>query len=144
MKATLQYVIVFILFSVTCSYAQIPVITSFSPVSAKVGKTVTITGSGFHANPDSNIVYFGTVTAELLSSSPDQIQVKVPSGAPYGPVSVYTKGHTVFSNLNFVPTFDGAGMNASSFSPNIDFTTNSITCSEIEIADLILIINPIL
>jgi hypothetical protein len=136
MKAALQYVIVFTLFSATCSYAQIPVISSFSPVAAKVGKTVTITGSGFHTNPDSSIVYFGSAFAEIISATSTQLQVKVPVGSSCAPVCLYTRGYTLFSNLNFVPTFDGASLNANSFSSNMDFSVTNMNFKELKVADL--------
>ena len=41
--------------------AQVPTITSFSPASAEVGASVTITGTNFDATPANNIVYFGSV-----------------------------------------------------------------------------------
>ena len=37
--------------------AQVPTITSFTPLTAPVGSTVTINGSNFSATPSNNIVY---------------------------------------------------------------------------------------
>ena len=41
------------------TFAQVPVITSFSPLSAKPGDAVTLMGSNFNVTPGNNIVFFG-------------------------------------------------------------------------------------
>lgn len=135
MKATLFFAIFLLLLTINHIYAQTPVLTSFSPISAKIGETVTISGSGFHANPDSSIVYFGTMRADVLSATPLQLLVRVPSGASYGPVKLHTRGYTVLSNLNFIPTFDGATLNTNAFSQNIDFPVSNTNFSKLLAAD---------
>jgi len=68
-----------------------PVITSFAPLSAAAGTTVTITGTGF-----TNVtqVKFGGVSASSFAVvSPTTITAVVPSG-PSGSVSVTTAGGT--------------------------------------------------
>ena len=62
----------------TFSWAQAPKITSFSPTSAEVGDTVTITGSNFDATAANNIVYFGGVEGIVEASSSSQLIVTVP------------------------------------------------------------------
>ena len=43
-----------------------PVITSYSPVSAPVSSTVTISGTGFNTTLANNVVFFCVVKATLL------------------------------------------------------------------------------
>jgi len=62
--------------------AQVPVITSFSPDSGRVGRTVTITGTGFStASPDSNRVFFGGALATVLQSTSTSLTVAAPAGS---------------------------------------------------------------
>src|SRR5687768_772965 len=72
----------------------IPIITSFSPLSAKKGQTVTISGSGFDAVPSNNIVYFGIIRATVTGGNTNSLSVTVPSGATYDPISVTVNGFT--------------------------------------------------
>src|SRR5450432_732232 len=65
-----------------------PVIFSFSPGAGPVGSTVIILGNNFNISPDSNIVYFGPVRAKVNAASASSLQVIVPAGACYDPVSV--------------------------------------------------------
>jgi YD repeat-containing protein len=62
-----------------------PAITSFSPASAGVGQSVTITGTNLGG---SGTVKFGTVTASPTSWSTTSIVTPVPPGTPTGTVSV--------------------------------------------------------
>lgn len=82
-----------------------PVISSFSPLSAHVGATVTITGNHFTASTAGNVVYFGSVKAKVTAASATQIMVTVPPGATYSPITVTTNNLTAFSALPFTTTF---------------------------------------
>jgi len=62
-----------------------PAITSFSPTSAMIGSTVTITGTNFGSSP---IVKFNGTTASVVSSSATTITTTVPSGATTGQISI--------------------------------------------------------
>lgn len=99
-----------------------PVISAFTPASGAVGSTVTITGSHFSKVPANNIVYFGSVTAQVLSATPTLLTVKVPPGAAYRPITVTTYGNTAWSMLPFVVRFAGIGtmFTPLSFAPHAD------------------------
>ncbi|MDF2188204.1 FG-GAP-like repeat-containing protein [Paraflavitalea sp. CAU 1676] len=97
-----------------------PVITSFSPLSAHVGSTVTIAGSGFDAVPESNVVYFGAVRAVVQSASTSSLVVTVPAGASYAPIRVTSFQLNAWSAQPFVVTFAGGGsIHAASFTEKI-------------------------
>ena len=86
-----------------------PVITSFAPASGNVGTTVTITGTGFHANPSNNTVYFGTVKATVSSGTTTSLIVTVPTGATFQPISVTSNNLTAYSKQPFLVTFPNGG-----------------------------------
>ncbi len=89
------------------TYAQ-PAIQSFAPTMGAIGSQVTISGSGFSDTLTENTVYFGAVKAEVKSATPNSLQVIVPIGATYLPISITNKGLTAFSNKSFLVTFSGA------------------------------------
>ncbi len=86
-----------------------PTIVSFSPRSGPIGTTVTITGTNFSTQTDSNFVFFGAVKATVLSATTGSLNVKVPLGTSYAPLTVTTNGLTAFSNDPFTVTFTGGG-----------------------------------
>lgn len=119
-----------------------PQLTSFSPVSGPLGTTVTISGTNFSGNKDSNELYFGSIKAVVASSTSNTVKAVVPKGAGYEPITLYTgAAHTpVYSNLPFNITFPTAasiftdnafgrkiniysGFASSGFSSNGDFVT---------------------
>lgn len=64
-------------------------ITSFTPTSQVIGGTITITGSGFSASRNKNIVYFaGGVLAIPKSATATQLQVVIPQGTQTGVIQV--------------------------------------------------------
>lgn len=67
--------------------------SSFTPSTAAVGDTVTLSGSGFGSDMAHLVVTFGTVAGEILSATDTQITVKVPAGAVTGKITV-TNGVT--------------------------------------------------
>ncbi len=71
-----------------------PVIAGLTPSAASVNGLVTISGSGFGENPDVSQVQIDGVTASINSWSDISVQVKVPSGAATGPVTVTEDGVT--------------------------------------------------
>jgi len=83
------------------------VINSFSPLSARVGETVTISGTNFSPAVSGNIVYFGAVKATVTAASATSLSVKVPAGASYQPISVTTGNLTAYSQALFTTTFTG-------------------------------------
>lgn len=103
-------------------YYRGPAISEVSPLEGPAGTTVTIAGSNFSATPDSNIVYFGGIKGDVISSTPTEIKVKVPKGAPYANISVSTRSLTASSSYAFSVTFpDGGSINPSSFSSPLSF-----------------------
>lgn len=96
----------------------VPKITSFTPSSAYVGSAVTITGNNFNPVPANNIVFFGAVKAIVSSATSTQLNVTVPIGATYAPVTVTTGNLTAFSSQSFIPTFqsDSSVLSVNSFS----------------------------
>ena len=98
-----------------------PVIKSFSPASGPIGSLVTITGENFQVTPANNIVYFGGVRATVSSATTTRLEVIVPAGTTYKPVSVTTAGLTGYSSLPFLVTVQGGDiLNADSFAPKKD------------------------
>lgn len=103
-------------------YYRGPAISGISPLDGPAGTTVTIAGSGFSATPDSNVVYFGGIRGDVISSTPTDIKVKVPKGAPYANISVSTRSLTATSSYAFSVTFpDGGSINPTSFSSPLSF-----------------------
>ncbi len=110
--------------TVTVSSA-IPTITSFSPASSEIGSQITITGTNFSTNPTSNIVYFGGVTATVLSASETELTVEVPVGASSDFLFVTVGGLIAQTDMRFVVTFDSdgrIGQSPSSFADKETFT----------------------
>src|SRR5437773_1472528 len=75
-----------------------PAITSFTPMSGRVGTSVTINGTGFTG---ATAVTFNGSTASFTLASDTTIQATVPVGATTGPISVTTPGGTTTSANNF-------------------------------------------
>ncbi len=101
-----------------CTPPVIPTITSFSPTSGPIGTAVTITGTNFNTTAANNIIYFGAVKAVVTNANATTLNVIVPVGATYQPITVTTNGLTAFSSQSFDITFTGAG---------IAFTKNSFS-----------------
>lgn len=67
-------------------------ITSISAEAATVGTQITITGTGFPADPAAIGISFGGVAASVSAASSTQIVTEVPTGAVNGEVSVTIEG----------------------------------------------------
>jgi hypothetical protein len=106
-----------------------PAITSFSPATGPIGTTVTITGSNFSTTASDNIVYLGSVKANVLSASATTLTVKVPIGSLYQPISVTTNKLTAYTTVPFNITFPtiGASFAANSFATGVNFKAGSGT-----------------
>ena len=83
------------------TYFSGPVISNFYPSSGAIGSIVTITGSGFNAAQASNVVRFGTTTAEVTTSTANILTVKVPAQSLYQPITVTANGLTAYSTAFF-------------------------------------------
>ncbi len=114
-------------------------ITGFSPLSAKPGDAVTITGTGFNTTPANNIVFFGATRATLTAVTATSITATVPTGATYAPITVLntTAVKMAASRANFNPIYAPAktGITATDFLAKRDFTTGS-SIQSVAIGDL--------
>ncbi len=126
-KLSLKLLLILLL-SVNSIYALPPTITSFTPISAKPGDVVTLTGTNFNTTAANNIVFFGATRA-IVTGTPTttSLTVTVPTGANYAPITLLnTATHLVcYSRVNFTPKFSPAksGIIATDFSSKVDFST---------------------
>jgi len=99
--------------------AAAPVITSFSPLVAVPGTTVSIRGQNFSPVAASNIVFFGATRAAVSKASATNLQVTVPAGATHALITETAAGLVGYSKLYFEPTFYGnnAGLTAATLGP---------------------------
>ena len=82
-------------------------LTGFTQVSAAVGAEVTITGTGFVADPTKmKVTFANNVMAEIISATANSLVVKVPQGAVSGKISVTNLNQNVtsISSTNFTVT----------------------------------------
>ena len=105
-------------------FAQAPTITSISPVSGRVGTSVSIAGANFDPVATNDIVFFGGVKGSVTSATSTLITAKVPLGASYAPLSVSVNGLAGYSRVPFDVTFTGgATLSPPSYLPKSDLTT---------------------
>lgn len=83
MIKTFTLTIFFVFYAFAAVFGQAPVIASYIPASGPVGSIITLRGDHFNTLKQKNIVFFGPVRAEVLSSSPTQLTVKVPVSANF-------------------------------------------------------------
>jgi len=103
-----------------------PAITSLSPDTAKNGSNIVVNGSNFNGSPSANAVFLGTAKAKVLSATPSQLTIQVPTGSTYFPVSVIntSNGLSAASNIPFINTFQNNGIiDTSVFKPNTSPST---------------------
>jgi N-acetylneuraminic acid mutarotase len=83
--------------------SQAPVISSFSPASGIWGDTIKITGAHFSFISANNIVMFGAIPAQIMSSTDSLIITTVPSAInnEVVPISVTIFGNKALSGSNF-------------------------------------------
>ncbi len=107
-------------FSAAITFAQVPTISGFTPMSAAPGNPVVITGTNFSTTPSNNIVIVGAVRAVVTAANATSLTVIVPTGATNEKISVTVGGLTCYSRLPFTPTFAGGGtINTNSFTAQI-------------------------
>jgi photosystem II stability/assembly factor-like uncharacterized protein len=114
-----------------------PTISDISPPSGAVGSTVTIYGSGFGANSLDNIVFFGSVRATVTFASFTQLDVTVPNGSTFLPITVTTPGGLSATSLQpFVVTLSNAdALSSSSFADRQDFGSADVFTNGVVAAD---------
>ena len=124
----LTYILFFISFS---AFGQVPIITSISPTSAEVGRTVTISGLNLSGTSE---VYFGGVTASYTVASDNLIEATIPAGATHGSIAVINNELIAYSSQQFHISFGGSTIN--SFSDD-DLTDSGVSdAADICICDL--------
>ncbi len=95
-----------------------PTITGFSPATGPVGTSVTITGTNFNLLPANNFVRFGQVSATVSSVTATSMQVTVPIGASYHPISLTINEFQIESKVPFITTFESfQTIDINSFTP---------------------------
>jgi len=85
-----------------------PSITSFTPVTAPTGATVTINGTNFGESASTSRVFFGNKEATVTTANSTQLQVTVPEAALFAPVRVLntTTGLSAQTSTFFQPQFN--------------------------------------
>ena len=116
-----------LLLSFTSMMAQ-PKITSFTPASGPAGTSISISGSGFDADPANDVVYFGAVKGTVTNASATSLQVTVPLGSTYKPLSVLnvTTGLSGTATNGFVATYTNSiqGISSAFYQPKVDLTVD--------------------
>jgi hypothetical protein len=130
MKQILLFILIFVGLSMsTKSWAQVPTITSFTPTSANVAATVTLTGTGFNTTAANNIVFFGATRAMVTAATATSMTVTVPSGATFAPITVLNTATSLaaYSTQFFNPTFTPIyrGITSSDIKAKVDFGTGA-------------------
>lgn len=115
---------------------SIPTITSISKSTSGQGEIITLSGAGFSPTPTGNIVTFGAVRAQVLTASAQQLTVRVPAGATYGPITVTRadNGLSASSSSFFLPRFYGQSGSAR-FAPRVDLPAGEMP-AYLSLADL--------
>jgi hypothetical protein len=140
MKSYKKYILFVILGFLSLNLFSQPAIIAFSPGSGPAGSTVTITGTNFNTTPANNIVFFGTVRANVLTATISSLTVTVPAGAVYQPISVTVNRLTAWSDQQFVTSFAGG---TSQFTPqsfeyatHVDSVNSNIETTKYTIGDI--------
>jgi hypothetical protein len=76
-----------------------PIITSFSPVVASSGNTLTLNGTGFSSVLTDNVVYISGIKCTLISATTTSITLTVPPGISTGKIN-YTNIASSFSTIS--------------------------------------------
>jgi hypothetical protein len=105
-------------------------VTTVTPLKARTGDQVVITGANFGLSTDENEVRFNNVLAEVISVSSSSLTVKVPAGvlAPFynesNPITVTTGGQTTTATEGFrvLPTVLDFSPKSGTFSTTVTLT----------------------
>ena len=110
--------------------AQVSIL-GFSPTSGPVGTQVTVSGTGFSTIPSQNTVTIGGVNASVVSGTPTQLIIQVPTGASTGPIGITNSNGSASSSSSFTVTSSGSqgGPSITSFTPGIANAGATITIS---------------
>ncbi len=108
------------------AYTQ-PVVNSFSPASGLPGTIITITGKNFSGIAANNKVYFGAVAGSVKMASSNTLQVAVPFGSTYMPVSVTVNGLTGYAQFPFKLLFTScSSIETNTFSAPVQISTGMV------------------
>ena len=102
----------------------LPVITSFTPLKAKVGETVTIKGKNFEKNLVDNILKINEVPAVIESVNDSILVFKVPASALSGKINLKTNYGLAASSTDFIVLYPPV---IASFSPDKGIPGDKIT-----------------
>lgn len=80
------------------------VITSFSPSSAAIGSTVTISGKNFGESISDNTVAINGTEAEVTAASSTQLSIVIPDGATSGLITITVGENSVSSSSSLIVT----------------------------------------
>lgn len=99
-----------------------PSVHQLTPLTAKVGEVITISGEHFSTVAAENIVFFGTIRAQVQSATSTSLKVVVPPTPENSLVSVTVNGRTGYSGRNFSAVFPGSSalITSANFEPRID------------------------
>jgi hypothetical protein len=91
-------------------------ISSFVPTSGKIGSVVTLNGY-FSSIPSKNMVFFGTIRANVLTAASDKLTVEVPIGATSNNISLCLNNTYSSTNSQFYVTYSAsnASLNTTSY-----------------------------
>jgi gliding motility-associated-like protein len=91
------------------AFSQRPTIKSLDKVQGANSELVTISGSNFGNTPNTISAFFGAVKGEVEFTSDQVLEVRVPSGASYGNISIVNTGSSLtgYSKEFFMPSFGG-------------------------------------
>ena len=114
-----------------------PTITNITPTTGIVGTTVTIKGQYFNTTSQNNLVHFGIVKANVVSSNDSTIVVTVPNGATTDNITILNtaNGLQTISKDEFKITFNNGAISSSSLGVKQDYNTPPTTCG-VSIADI--------
>jgi hypothetical protein len=108
----------------TNSFVVLPKIYSFSPTIGPAGTLVTITGTSLF--DVTNVLFYGT-SATPTNVTTNQLQVKVPTGATPGPITVVTAGGDDVSSNSFTATRSSTLVLSKTVSPAITGPGSNVT-----------------
>ena len=104
-------------------------IISFTPKIGPVGTTVTIYGTGFSTTANLNSVQFNGTSANVVSSTANQIVTTVPAGATSGAITVTTALGSITSSDSFTVSASSGAPQIASFTPQILAPGGSVVIS---------------
>lgn len=124
-KALLSFLAIFFA-TFSPIFAQNPSISGFSPLSARSGQAITISGANFDTTIAGVRVYFGGRRAQVTAVNATSITALVPAGAPSDHISVLTRNRWAKSRVPFKLLFAGGNLSTANFaSPTSHFLSPS-------------------